>query len=91
LSSWSGKQVRRHTGTIRPLIGSALIAALLPIRLFAAPGTLGPAAQQHPVTQYCTGCHNHEAYTGGVELASPNMFDIQADHFGDSTGPLQNS
>src|SRR5947209_15546733 len=35
-----------------------------------APSTMTPDAQKTLITQYCAGCHNDRAKTGGLTLAS---------------------
>jgi hypothetical protein len=66
-----------RAGRIRPVLGWAMIGALLPLRVLAVPGTLSDAAQQHLVQQYCSVCHNYEDYTGGVEF---EVFDPSKAH-----------
>jgi hypothetical protein len=55
-----------------------LAAAAQPVRVSAVPATLPVAAQQQPVRQYCSGCHNYDDHVGGVEF---EVFDA---------GPLHN-
>src|ERR1700761_3526153 len=60
--------MQKRTGAILPLLGWGALGALLPVQQLAASGTLPPAAQQHLVTQYCTGCHNYDDFKGGVDF-----------------------
>jgi hypothetical protein len=67
-----------------------LVAAALPVRLPAGPPRLSPAAAGGRLKG-----DRHLAFasrtvpTGNLMLSILDMFDITADHFGDSTGRLE--
>ena len=87
----------------RAMAGWTPGALAVPHGLLAAPATLPAAAGQQQARQYWRVCHNYDDYAAGqlayarrtIPTGSPllsilGMFDVQAERFGDSTGPLQN-